>query len=247
MDHIIRLLSIRSLRDAIVVPLTLAALIVLVALGLDRVLFGADPAPIQRRIAHAVLTTAPFKLLALVAITHLDRTLRRTARLSRLDPLTGLANRRAFLEVAEIRVASAPSSALIALDVDHFKMINDTHGHAAGDACLVAVARAIRRRARSEDLTGRLGGEEFAILLSGATLEEAREVADRLIAPIEVAIPNRAAPIRLTMSAGVTAFRPELGYERAFRQADRALYAAKESGRARYEIWGAINLAQQAV
>jgi diguanylate cyclase (GGDEF)-like protein len=154
------------------------------------------------------------------------------------DPLTGLANKRAFELAygAELsRAARANSTvALVVLDLDYFKEINDTHGHPFGDEVLVEVAKALRAAVRTHDTVARLGGEEFAMLLPGADLDDAREIAERargLIAEIE--LPEAT----LSVSAGVAA--TSVGPERSgelFRAADRALYEAKRGGRGRTEL-----------
>ena len=155
------------------------------------------------------------------------------------DPLTGLQNRRAFLQSGEAELIRArryqrPLS-LLMLDVDHFKAINDTHGHGAGDLVLQTLADTITQTLRSIDRSGRLGGEEFAILLPETSLAGATLVAERLrliIAALEV--DYAAAAIRVTVSIGVTQIAstiPTLTEALVF--ADRAMYLAKAQGRNR--------------
>ena len=154
------------------------------------------------------------------------------------DPLTGLANKRALHLAceAELSRAARESSpmALVVLDLDHFKQINDRHGHPFGDQILVAVAKALRAAVRGHDLVARNGGEEFVILLPGADAGEAHSVAERarcLVA--EVALPNG----RLGSSAGVAAISGDgVGLHQMFDAADRALYRAKRLGRNRTEL-----------
>lgn len=150
-----------------------------------------------------------------------------------LDPLTGLLNRQGlsqrFAELAEqARLMEAPISLMIC-DLDHFKLVNDRHGHATGDAVLRDVAYALRRQLRSFELIYRLGGEEFLIVLPGAGVDDATMLAERLCATIrESPLQN----LELTISIGVaTQWSPELSFERLYEAADKALYQAKSDGR----------------
>jgi diguanylate cyclase (GGDEF)-like protein len=146
------------------------------------------------------------------------------------DPLTGLPNRRAFMRELEHEVARArryghPLTLAIG-DVDHFKEINDTHGHPAGDRALCAVARTLRAGLRSNDGAFRLGGDEFALLLPETTYDEAAEVVRRLYAGFRQSAPEPFA--ELQMSAGFATLPADGGdAEALIRSADAALYAAK--------------------
>lgn len=168
-------------------------------------------------------------------------------RLATTDSLTGLSNRRHFLETAgreltRLRRYGRPATVLM-LDVDHFKRINDTHGHAEGDEALKTVAAVCRRELRDSDLTGRLGGEEFGVLLTETALPEALEVAERLRAALaRIRIPVTeisragAAEAHLTVSIGVSpCVVQDASIEQSLGRADRALYRAKERGRDRVE------------
>lgn len=161
--------------------------------------------------------------------------------LSLTDDLTLLANRRHFdqslsYEYARYQRTGSPLSLLL-IDVDHFKLVNDHYGHAAGDEYLQAVARILKRSApRSTDLVARYGGEEFACLLTDTSAENARKVAERIMRGIaEQAMPNALAmPPRLTLSIGIaTVVAGYPGTAALFDQADAQLYAAKQSGRNR--------------
>ncbi|MBR0651744.1 GGDEF domain-containing protein [Roseomonas terrae] len=162
-------------------------------------------------------------------------------RLSVTDALTELANRRGFEQAAasallQARRHSEPTS-LILFDLDRFKAINDGYGHAAGDAVLRGVAAALRRQVRATDVAARLGGEEFALLCPGTTLEQAAALAERVRAEIRDAVPHPAGSDTLvTSSAGVAPVQWESGLEPALNTADRALYAAKAAGRDRVVV-----------
>jgi diguanylate cyclase (GGDEF)-like protein len=161
-------------------------------------------------------------------------------RLANTDVLTGLANRRRFLEVLEGEIERAerydrPLS-LVLVDMDHFKQVNDTHGHAGGDQVLRAAAGVLRSVCRDVDLAARVGGEEFAILLPETAAVGAERVAERARAKIEGG--HHRAPsgagFRITASAGVATFGLEVASAEALLQsADDALYRAKAGGRNR--------------
>lgn len=157
---------------------------------------------------------------------------------ARLDYLTGLDNRRSFMEKARVELARSQRygialSALM-LDIDFFKQINDSHGHHAGDLVLKTLATTFQAILRNVDIAGRLGGEEFGIVLPETNIEEAFEVAERLretISATLVAMPD-AAPIHFTVSIGVATCESNVtSVDMLINAADNALYRAKESGR----------------
>ncbi|OYX10476.1 MAG: hypothetical protein B7Z08_00850 [Sphingomonadales bacterium 32-68-7] len=152
------------------------------------------------------------------------------------DQLTGLANRRCTLERLERLVAASRKDgeplAAVMFDIDHFKLINDSFGHATGDAVLVRVGELARREARGGDLIGRVGGEEFVWLLPGLAPGRVPELAERLRSAIEEGSAAGGLP-RVTVSLGHAQFRPGDTGERLLARADAALYEAKEGGRNR--------------
>jgi diguanylate cyclase (GGDEF)-like protein len=152
------------------------------------------------------------------------------------DALTGLGNRAAFMEHQTRPLP--PGAALFLIDLDHFKAVNDRHGHAVGDAWLVEVARRLREMVRREDVVARIGGDEFAIVPAGRmTAAAVDELARRLVA--RLAAPFSVGPLEIQVGASVGAARvpdsrgKEAGFE-LFAAADRALYDAKTGGRRRY-------------
>ncbi|MFM2041959.1 MAG: hypothetical protein RLY86_535 [Pseudomonadota bacterium] len=162
--------------------------------------------------------------------------------LASTDPLTDLPNRRHFLDQAERELMrmrrNGEPVAILMLDIDHFKRINDSYGHAAGDAVLRSVAAACRTALRATDLIGRIGGEEFGIVLPATGPRAAVEAAERLRGAMEqVPLPQAAGNRHLTVSIGVTACTgTDTGVEQALIRADSALYRAKAGGRDRVEV-----------
>ena len=161
------------------------------------------------------------------------------------DHLTGLVNRRAFFEAAELEVQRwqrqpRPLS-IVMIDADHFKRVNDAHGHAAGDAVLRHLAAGLSATFRTMDVVARVGGEEFVVLLPDTTLEGAYAVASRLCQRIaEHAVEVDGRSIRYTVSAGVaTMDNTVVGVTELLKRADSAMYAAKAQGRNRVECWRA--------
>jgi diguanylate cyclase (GGDEF)-like protein len=183
--------------------------------------------------------------LLLRAIAQRDAALSGLAALAETDALTGLRNRRGFLAAAEAALARAARhgerASVVMLDLDRFKAINDAHGHAAGDAVLRATAEVLQSMLRGGDLAGRLGGEEFVLLLPGASAEVAAGAAERLRRALAARVPHPDARARVTASFGVAtvelrASAPEAALEGALRDADAALYAAKRAGRDRIAL-----------
>ncbi|MBK8537793.1 MAG: diguanylate cyclase [Candidatus Competibacteraceae bacterium] len=163
-------------------------------------------------------------------------------RLATTDPLTDLANRRHFLAQVELELELlqryAKPAALLMIDLDHFKQVNDSYGHAAGDAVLRHFATVARHVLRKVDLLGRLGGEEFAALLPGTDPEGARQLAERLRQIIASSPVHTASGIiTITVSIGVTLFAlSDSAADTVLARADRALYRAKDEGRNRVEV-----------
>jgi diguanylate cyclase (GGDEF)-like protein len=167
-----------------------------------------------------------------------ERLVERLAGEARVDTLTGLLNRRGFHERAEIELARAKragtSIAVVSLDIDHFKLINDEWGHDAGDRVLARLGDIFRAETREGDVVARMGGEEFVALLSGSDLEAATDYAERVRLSF-AAEPSDGAP-RATISAGAAAALAPEAIEPLIHGADSALYAAKGAGRDRLVI-----------
>ena len=163
---------------------------------------------------------------------------RELQRLATTDMLTGMANRRSFLEVAEAafqraREGHAPLT-LLMLDLDHFKTINDRFGHLEGDRVLAAFAQATRHQLRASDTVGRLGGEEFGLLLPHTTTAEGADIATRILEAIRALelSDSNGQPYRITTSMGLGTLSPgDRSLHDLLDRADQALYLAKHRGR----------------
>jgi diguanylate cyclase (GGDEF)-like protein len=164
------------------------------------------------------------------ALEAYDAAARLADRNANTDPTTGLANRRELVRALDAALA-AGTGVFLVLDLDHFKRVNDLHGHLAGDKVLRLVAEAAREAAPADACCARTGGDEFAILLPGADAEAAEAVAQRLIDRLSVPSLVEGAHIQVTASIGLTELSGCGDDEAALRQSDVALYAAKGAGR----------------
>ncbi len=168
----------------------------------------------------------------------LNRARAELADLALRDPLTGLPNRRALVDALDRRLASETAArplALLFVDIDHFKSINDQFGHAAGDAALIHVSSLLQSTARDGDVIARLGGDEFVVLIDGATDRDADRIAGRIIAAIR-AVPADGSPWRVTASVGVTFALPGQDASDLLNAADTAMFRAKVDGRDRASL-----------
>ncbi len=198
--------------------------------------------PVERGVAAFRLGGKWYAVGSMRDISRRKQDEKRLNELATTDELTGLSNRRHFLEQAEAQLRQAlrykQEFSFMMLDLDHFKRINDTHGHDAGDEVLRAVARTMREVMRGTDIIGRLGGEEFGAVMPETGAEAARQVAERLRLRImgqPIAVPSGF--VRITASIGIA----HLGSEQAslsdlMKKADLALYEAKNGGRNRIVI-----------
>lgn len=202
-------------------------------------------------VARAAIGSPFMALAALPLVALLHRSFRHAQLVdaSRIDAKTGLLNAGTWLREARLETARAARTrtplAVAIADVDHFKNVNDTFGHLTGDAVLAAIASALRALLREGDLTGRFGGEEFAILLPGTDATEAQQITERvrekisrIVTPVSDGTGGHGAggddPLRVTISIGVASLgSSRLDLEELLAAADHALYQAKETGRNR--------------
>lgn len=166
------------------------------------------------------------------------------------DALTRVLNRAGMMRrldraIAEARHRRLPLSVLF-LDLDHFKRINDTHGHAIGDDCLCAVTETIHSEMQPEQQLGRIGGEEFLLLLPGSSRRHARDLAERIREQVEIRCARvHGAPVALTLSIGVVECQPQDGTASLLQRADEAMYRAKHEGRNRVVVLDSRDDAQR--
>jgi diguanylate cyclase (GGDEF)-like protein len=163
------------------------------------------------------------------------------ALLATIDSLTGLVNRRAFFERTDsarlLATRLRSPIALMMIDIDHFKRLNDRFGHATGDEALRVFAATAKQALRDHDIMGRLGGEEFALVLPGTDLEGAAQAAERLRQAVAAALlPTSDSQYSMTVSIGVVVIDPNEHINSALARADHALYAAKSGGRDRIQV-----------
>jgi diguanylate cyclase (GGDEF)-like protein len=172
---------------------------------------------------------------------NLNRERERLQHLATHDSLTGLLNRSALMEMVERAVnlgRAGTESALICIDLDNFKLVNDSRGHAAGDKVLSAIASILGSSVRSGDVSARLGGDEFGILLPGATLLQATEISERILARIrEFAFSDPTKPFFIGASIGIAMIDGTVGCEELLASADSASYAAKNHGKNRIQVY----------
>lgn len=230
-------------RDLAMVPVLVGVVTALLLAGVVSVRAGTSLTPLV--VAGLVVTGLVVRFLLSVSDTRqvaqrLDVALREQERLAVTDGLTGLYNRRFFEEVLRLETERATRDggrlALVVVDLDHFKLVNDTHGHQSGDSVLVEVAARLRRALRGSDVLARYGGEEFVMILPGADSETALEIAERCRRALstDTIRVHSGSRITVTGSFGLACFADgRFDVDSLIRHADRALYVAKGAGRDR--------------
>jgi diguanylate cyclase (GGDEF)-like protein len=195
---------------------------------------------------HLTVLSCGRRMLTYNDVTDLVQTASKLEQLATTDVLTGLKNRRRFLEVGQTEwdrfTRYDRPLALLAIDIDYFKMVNDRFGHEAGDTALVELAKICRTGRRATDLPARIGGEEFALLLPETGIRRAEAVANRLRRQVETAeLAFDGTPFRMTVSVGVAeAVQSMPNFGGLMRRADGALYAAKNRGRNQVSVGPAL-------
>lgn len=190
-----------------------------------------------------LVVAPPFFYLLLSKLRELSLAHRELMTIASTDPLTNCLNRRAFTALVDgylSRFNDSPEKgrgALLVLDVDHFKAVNDQFGHDRGDEALQLIANTIKASVREPDLVARLGGEEFGVFLPGMEAGRATAAAERICREIQ-ALPFRPTGELhpLSLSIGGVTFEPPTSFHELYRHADQRLYAAKRKGRNRVEI-----------
>lgn len=233
MSRLVGIVAPRSLRDAVLKSVVFLLLINATDFLVKAVIIQSRP-PWPREIVTTTVIALPFVVL-IMAVLHRQRLLQQTlSTLATTDMLTGLLNRRAFMDRARRALDRDGRGVLLLLDADHFKRVNDQRGHGAGDAALVTIGTHLRAVLRPDDILGRLGGEEFAAFLPSMPPEETRRLGLRLCAPI--AVRDAAGEFTVTLSAGAASACTSATLDRLMARADRSLYRAKAEGRARLHV-----------
>ncbi len=208
----------------------------------------SDAAPIDRShgfggaVMLSLALAGPVLLFLALKLRELALANQRLGVVASTDSLTACLNRGSFSERVDEQLLSDGKSrrikgALLIIDADHFKSINDTYGHEQGDEALRIIASEIRGQVRKGDLVGRLGGEEFGVFLPGASQDNAVAIAERIRRSIsEMSFRPRGNQHRLSVSVGGVSFEDQLEFVELYRIADRRLYHAKHAGRNRIEL-----------
>lgn len=221
-----------------------AARCVAYGFGLAHATTFLEETPLNIAFLGMATLTAPCLAVGMVMLAH-DRLAERMERLATIDDLTGVFGRRAFIArteaLFELAMAAKSKLSIAILDIDNFKGINDRYGHAAGDQALAHVALTISREIRQSDVLGRIGGEEFALLLPMTGKEEAARLTNRLRAIVAASVSRvPAGDVACTLSAGVEEFGAGDTVALVMARADTALYAAKANGRNRVMLAGSL-------
>ncbi len=214
----------------LVVPLTVPGratpvAVLEAALPAARIEAGVDH---DRRTLLAILVggLVALWLVLLPIVFRVSSQLRRQAS---TDSLTGLANREPFYDAVLARAAAGPVGAMV-VDVDGFKQVNDTFGHDVGDRVLLVVAARLRRAVRKGDVVGRLGGDEFGVVLGTSDLDTLRAIGERIVASAEEPIAAGGTVVQARVSVGIAASDSGVDPDELVRSADVAMYAAKQAG-----------------
>lgn len=209
----------------VAVTSTLVSLITILAMGT-----GLDGLP---EILSFVITAGITSLFAYIFAIRSDLQRQQLERLATIDPLTGAGNRLALEGELDIAIASlkrhGQPQGLLMLDLDHFKAVNDTYGHAVGDRILTEFARLVESHSRREDRLFRFGGEEFVVLITDTDHQGLQQAAEHLRECIEERLTGPGTPV--TISVGAALLQPGETWESWLRRADNALYQSKEQGR----------------
>lgn len=195
--------------------------------------------PILELIPPVLIGGSILTILFFSVVTHQFRLQRHVLLMAMTDELTQLPNRRHFLSQVQDRLKAGKTGYIMLADADHFKKVNDSYGHAAGDECLKAIAARIRETVGDEDLFGRLGGEEFGVFMQAHSVFRLRSIGANLAKEITITLAGRDEPVQInfTLSVGTAEAATSVPVEKVLHRADVALYAAKAQGRARMIDW----------
>ena len=201
----------------------------------DHLEHGPNADGFLNNLMEATFVGLPFMIFALLMVGHLARLQRQLLDLAATDILTGLPNRRAFLDDIAEGATLKRAGTFLMVDLDHFKRINDTFGHTVGDMCLKAVGDLLHVEAKDAAAVARLGGEEFGLYVPGPKADAVR-LATVLAAGLIVNL-DALPPVHITMSIGLATGHSGGEVKQVMSRADVALYAAKHAGRAQFVSW----------
>lgn len=235
MHAIFKLLAPKNPFDAVLKVLSFSLVISACNYLFSFIYFGELTLSHTYIILNAFCVGGPFVVLFFYMLHKQIQLLTELAIKSRFDMMTGLPNRRWFIRQSQAGIQDSAKSVLMLLDADHFKRINDQYGHHVGDTCLETIADWLRGVLRTDDVIGRIGGEEFGVLLTNTTLDHAREIGREIVGPIRF-FGDQGIDLEITLSIGAVAAVPGDDFDALLRLADGALYRAKANGRARMEV-----------
>jgi diguanylate cyclase (GGDEF)-like protein len=237
-----RFLAPRNWQDALFKVALFTGLIILLNYGFNQLYYGQVTGRHVYIVLNSICVGTPFVVLFFFLVQKQVRLQRELAVRSRTDAMTGLSNRRYFLKRVHAALEDGISGVLLILDADHFKNINDTHGNLVGDECLEEIAYRLKRGLRTDDIIGRIGGEEFGLFLTNTSPQHVRSICAPLLEPIPFSSGGNQALLSVTLSMGASCMDPGDDLDTAMKSADEALYRAKENGRARLEFAESIEL-----
>lgn len=241
--------SVQTRRQVVVLTAAGTLLCIMVAFAIDSFSFedrtfrlGVEP---LKNVIIPLLLAPPILFVLLSRMRELAIAHRQLEIVASTDGLTNCLTRRAFTTLVDAylerveREEKQREGALLVIDVDYFKAINDQFGHDKGDQALRMIAATIKSSLREIDLIGRIGGEEFSVFLPGAAPEAARSVAERIRQSVAQSLfAPQGSPVRLSVSVGGTTFGGPANFSELYRDADRQLYQAKRTGRNRVVFQG---------
>lgn len=237
MNWLFEAIAPRTWRDGLLKVLLVCAAIAAVNVGYVHTFGGFHGHSATYFALNGAVVGSPFVTFFFWASAMQVKLQQRLSYLSRKDGLTKLNNRRTFMELANKRMIASPTGVLLLLDADRFKRINDKFGHSVGDICLKAIGGRLLHNMREIDVAGRLGGEEFAVLLAEATINEARVICERIGYPIPYSAGPENEHLTVTLSIGAIELEAEMTLDQLLVRADEALYLAKNRGRAQTIFW----------
>ncbi len=226
----------RGWRDTAAKIAGFSAVIVLLNFAFSRIYFGEFALPPGYVVFNALCVGTPFVILFFLLVRKQARLQIELSLKSRTDSMTNLPNRRWFMSQVRSALQHDARGVLIILDADHFKRVNDTYGHQIGDQCLISIAYRLRRSLRTDDVVGRLGGEEFGVYLRDTTIRQAQAILAPMLQPIPFSGGPDLEHLTVSVSLGAVQTHQFDDLDTLMRFADDALYAAKRNGRARIEV-----------